>query len=67
MYIYIELLPIYDDEYGCGHYDDNDYYASHDTQGSADLQTSLQTASSTMMGPEGVNRLRFTLARVGRV
>ena len=34
-------------------YDDDDEHASHDTQGSADLRTSLRAASSTMMGPGG--------------
>ena len=32
-------LPIYDDEYGCVHYDD-DGYALHDIRGFANLRTS---------------------------
>ena len=47
-------FSIYDDEYGRVRYnDDDDDRASHDTQGPADLRTSLQKASSTMMGPGG--------------
>ena len=41
-------FPIYDDEYGHIHYDDDDH-ALHDIQGSADLHTSLWTTSSSMM------------------
>ena len=41
-----------DDEYGCVHYnDDDDDHALHDIRGFADLQHWLQTASSTMTGP----------------
>ena len=33
-------FPIYDDVYGCVHYDDDDHHhASHDTQSFADLWT----------------------------
>ena len=68
MYISIKYFPFYDDEYGHVHYDDDGDHAEHDTQGSANLRTSLQTASSTMMGPVGVRiAWGFTLARVGRV
>ena len=52
MYTYTSgYFSIYDDEYRRAHDYDDDEHASHDTQGSADLRTSLQTASSTMMGP----------------
>lgn len=50
-------FSVYDDEYGRVHYDDNGGHASHDIQGSIDLQMSLQTTSSIMMGPGGVNHL----------
>ena len=51
------ILPLYDDE--CGHacYDEDDDHVDHDTQGSADLQISLRTASSTMMDPGGCEPL----------
>ena len=48
-------------------YDDNDddHHASHDTQGSADLQMLLRTTSSTMMGLESANRLRIHIRTCG--
>ena len=46
-------FPIYDDEYGRVHYDDEHHHASHGTQGSTDLRTSLWATNSTMMDPGG--------------
>ena len=50
-------FPIYDD--------DDDGHASHDTQRSVDLRTSLRTTSSIIMGPISANRLGPMLTRVG--
>ena len=60
-------FSFYDDEYRRVHYDDDHHHASHDFQESADLQTSLQIANSTMMGPGGGVQIAWgsTLARVG--
>ena len=60
-------FPIDDDEYECVHYDDDDDHASYDTQGFANIRTSLQTASSTMIGPGSATAWECTLARVGCV
>ena len=56
-------FPIDDDEYGCIHYDDDDH-VSHSTQGFADLQMSLWTTSSTMMGPKGYEPPRDSCSHV---
>lgn len=49
----------YDDEYECERYDDDGDHVEYDIQGSANLQTSLRTTSSTMMGPGGANHLEI--------
>ena len=68
VHIYPVTSPIYDDEYGRVHYDDDDHHASHDNQESFDFRTSLRTISLTMMAPGRVRTVwGSTLARVGRM
>ena len=43
-----------DDKCGCTQYDDEGDHGEHDTKGSTDLRTSLQTTSLTREGPGGV-------------
>ena len=52
-------FPFYNDDYGHVRYDDDGDHAAHDTQGFVDLQTLLQTTSSTMMGLGGCDRLEI--------
>ena len=58
---------IYDNEYRRVHYDNDHHHhhVSHDTHGSADLQTSLRTTISTMMGLGGANRLEIHACTCG--
>ena len=56
-----------DDECRRAQYDEQGDHGEHDTRGSVDLRTSLQS-SLTREGPGGVLAFsRFTLTRAGRV
>ena len=43
----------YDDKFRCVLYDDDSDHVDHDIQGSANFQTSLQIANSTLMENRG--------------
>ena len=49
-------LPIYDDEYGCVHYDD-DGYALHDIRGFANLRTSGYRQLARLWWAQGMYEL----------
>ena len=54
VYIIIRILLLDNDECGRAQYNDESVYGKHDTRGSSDLRTLLQTVSLTRENPRCV-------------